>query len=311
MDNPPMPLTTMRKATSSRFASGAAALGIFLAALLGGCQKHIEVPPITAQPTGVYHPGMIVWADLVTPDVQKAKTFYGHLFGWEFQGEEGKDAPFTLITQGGVPIGGIVYSGKMDPTRTEARWLSYISVGDVDAGAEAARLAGGKVFVEPFDLPQRGRLAVILDPQGVPVGLLKASHGDPPYERVTPFRWMWHELWTSDTASAASFYAKIVGYTKATASLSLQQGSYTVFMSDGRAQAGMGQLPRKDMEALWLPYINVEDPQGIAAKVLTLGGAVVIAPDSARRQGTVAIIADPTGAMLAIQKWTAQDSLSK
>jgi predicted enzyme related to lactoylglutathione lyase len=284
---------------------------LLLITLIPGCRKPVTVPPITAHPTGTYHAGKIVWADLITSDVESAKEFYGKLFGWQFEGEPGKTAPFTLITQGGEPIGGIVYREEGDASKHEARWLSYISVPDVDAAAAAAKQLGGQVYVAPFDLPQRGRVAVLLDPQKVPIGLLRASGGDPPDEKVTPFRWMWRELWTTDTANALVFYGKLAGYTQESASLSLQSDPYTVLMGDGRARAGMGQLPREGMEPMWLPYINVDDPQAIAAKTLTLGGAVLIAPDSAIRGGSVGLIADPTGGMLAIQRWTAEDTLSK
>jgi predicted enzyme related to lactoylglutathione lyase len=73
--------------------------------------------------------------------------------------------------------------------------------------------------------------------------------------------------------------------------------------SNGTPRAGMGQLATKGREPVWLPYVNVEDPRAIAAKTLTLGGTVLIAPDSARRNGTVAVIADPTGGILAVQQW--------
>jgi predicted enzyme related to lactoylglutathione lyase len=74
---------------------------------------------------------------------------------------------------------------------------------------------------------------------------------------------------------------------------------------DGTPRAGMGQLATAGREPLWLPYVNVEDPQAIATTTLTLGGTVLIAPDSSRRNGTVAVIADPTGGILAVQQWNA------
>ena len=280
-------------------------------ALISGCRKQVAVPPITAQATGTYHPGKFVWADLITSDVESAKKFYGPLFGWEFEGDHGTTAPFTLIKQGGTPIGGIVYREGKDPSQREARWLSYISVPDVDAAASTAQQNGGEVYIAPFDLPQRGRVAVVLDPQKVPLGLLKASGGDPADEKVTRFRWMWRELWTTDTASAMLFYGKLAGYTTESARASVQREPYTVLMSEGRGRAGMGQITQEGREPIWLPYVNVDDPYATAAKTVTLGGAVLIAPDSTIRNGTVGIIADPTGGILAIQKWTSQDTLSK
>jgi len=280
-------------------------------ALVSGCQKPVVVPPITPTPTGKQLTGKFVWMDLVTGDVKAARDFYGKLFGWQFEGEESKSTPFTLVKQGGTPIAGIVYYEKMDPAQQQARWLSYLSVPDVDRASDIVRQSGGEIFVEPRDLPQRGRIAVVLDPQKVPFGLLKATGGDPTEEKVTPFRWMWHELWTTDTTGAFLFYQKIFGYIKESMVLSVQRGTYTILKTGDTPQAGMAQIIQEGVKPIWLPYVNVEDPAAIAVRTLTLGGKVLIAPSDSIRNGTVAIVADPTGGIVAIQKWTPQDKLGK
>ena len=279
--------------------------------LFPGCRTQVVVPPITAQPTGIYDAGRFVWADLVTSDVQAARQFYGSLFGWEFEGDPGTKTPFTLISQAGTPIGGIVFSPNLRAEKQEARWLSYISVVDVDSAAARVRRGGGSVYVEPFDVPNRGRMAVVLDPQSVPLGLLRSQTGDPPDDTVKPYRWMWRELWTSDTAGALPFYTAVAGYARATVDLSIQSEPYTVLTGGGKPRAGMGQITREGVEPLWLPYVNVEDPLAIAETTLRLGGAVLIAPNSTRRKNTVAVIADPTGGILAVQQWTAADRMEE
>lgn len=51
-------------------------------------------------------------------------------------------------------------------------WQSYISVDDVDATVEKAKELGGQTHLEPMDIPDVGRIAVISDPvQGV-VGVM-------------------------------------------------------------------------------------------------------------------------------------------
>jgi hypothetical protein len=52
-----------------------------------------------------------------------------------------------------------------------------------------------------------------------------------------------------------------------------------------------------------LAYVRVADPAATAARAAQLGGRVLIAPRSDLRNGTLALIADPTGAVLALQKW--------
>ncbi|MEJ2538187.1 MAG: hypothetical protein P8048_14245 [Calditrichia bacterium] len=75
-------------------------------------QKKIVVPPITNTPTAEYHVGKFVWMDLLTDKVLEVKKFYGELLGWEFEGEDKADAPYTLIKFKDQPIGGIVYADR-------------------------------------------------------------------------------------------------------------------------------------------------------------------------------------------------------
>ena len=53
----------------------------------------------------------------------------------------------------------------------------------------------------------------------------------------------------------------------------------------------------------WLPYVFVEDPAGLAARVPALGGRVLLPADPARRNGSLVVIADPGGAPLALQRY--------
>jgi predicted enzyme related to lactoylglutathione lyase len=57
------------------------------------------------------------------------------------------------------------------------------------------------------------------------------------------------------------------------------------------------------VEPNWLPYVRVEDPAAMAARVASLGGRVLIPPSSGIRGGTLAVILDPTGGAMALQKW--------
>jgi predicted enzyme related to lactoylglutathione lyase len=42
----------------------------------------------------------------------------------------------------------------------------YFAVDDADATASKAAEGGGRVMVQPFDIPSVGRSAVLADPQG-------------------------------------------------------------------------------------------------------------------------------------------------
>jgi hypothetical protein len=79
---------------------------------------------------------------------------------------------------------------------------------------------------------------------------------------------------------------------------------YTVFTRDGEPRAGLLANPYPgEVTPLWLPYVRVASPAAVVAKVEGLGGQVLLKPGPQHREGTVAIIADPTGAEVAVQKW--------
>jgi predicted enzyme related to lactoylglutathione lyase len=67
----------------------------------------------------------------------------------------------------------------------------------------------------------------------------------------------------------------------------------------------MFQIPADvgEVRPNWLPYVRVDDPSALARKAQALGGRVLLEPSPERRHGTLAIVADPSGAALALQKW--------
>jgi predicted enzyme related to lactoylglutathione lyase len=71
----------------------------------------------------------------------------------------------------------------------------------------------------------------------------------------------------------------------------------------GRERAGLLRNPIAVDRPVWLPFVRVADPAATAARAAQLGGKVLLAPRGDVRDGTMALIADPAGAMLALQKW--------
>ena len=80
-----------------------------------------------------YAPGTFCWADLGTPDAAAAKRFYTALFGWIAEDRPmGPDACYTMLTVGGRSVAAL-YQQEPAAGGTPAQWLSYISVGSVEA----------------------------------------------------------------------------------------------------------------------------------------------------------------------------------
>jgi len=213
------------------------------------------------------------------------------------------DDVYTLILNRGQAIGGIIDLDAAEKIDGE-QWVSYLSVADVDAAAAVAKKRGGKVLREPIDFEERGRVAVVTDPQGALVVLVRSTSGDPADSEPQQNAWLWTELFTDDVNAAAEFYSELAGYDVDDMDTGVRV-PYYVFQTQDENRAGMLAIPEQweGVTPNWLPYIRVEDAAAVAAKVEALGGKVLLAPSPDVRSGTAAIIMDPTGGVLAIQKW--------
>lgn len=149
------------------------------------------------EPTGwhgaqrVNEPGTWNFNDLNTHDTERAKSFYGAVFGWE---ANTVDFGFEVSTmwrvpgygdflekinpgtrerhdQPGVPDGFSDAVGWMQqlvadtPTGSTPHWSVTFAVADTDAVTDRATSLGGDVVVPPFDAGE-SRIAVLRDPQG-------------------------------------------------------------------------------------------------------------------------------------------------
>ena len=52
------------------------------------------------------------------------------------------------------------------PPHVPSYWMPYFQVSDVDASTNSAKGLGGKAMVGPQDIPNTGRFAILVDPQG-------------------------------------------------------------------------------------------------------------------------------------------------
>ena len=114
-------------------------------------------------------PGQFSWNELITSDVESAKSFYSKLLGWEPVPMPG-GMPYTLFKKNGSEVGGMMAMPGVPP-----HWLSYVTVENADATAARAAELGGTICKAPFDIPEVGRIAIVVDPQGAAIGLFQPS----------------------------------------------------------------------------------------------------------------------------------------
>lgn len=116
----------------------------------------------------VGEPGAASWVELYTNDTKRAGSFYSQLFGWRLKESPG----YTEFHIGERGVGGMM---AIDPSwgRVPPHWIVYFQVADVDANAAKVRSLGGQLRVEPRDIPEVGRFAIPLDPQGAEFAVIR------------------------------------------------------------------------------------------------------------------------------------------
>ena len=112
-----------------------------------------------------YIPGVPCWVDTNQPDPRPGLPFYGGLFGWEFEDVMPEGPPGSYF-MGRIRGGTLPRSVGAHGRAAEPTWNTYIWVDDVDETVAKVREAGGAVVVEPFDVMDAGRMAVVTDPEG-------------------------------------------------------------------------------------------------------------------------------------------------
>jgi predicted enzyme related to lactoylglutathione lyase len=282
-------------------------LGIAYAA--GATAASIVLPPLV-QPAGTeHHVGKIIWADLVTPDLDASKRFYGGLFGWHFTDAVSGSNAYTVAYVDDRPVAGFVLRATPAGGRRQPVWLTFIAVADVDAARRTALDHGARVLFEPRTYSNRGRQAVLTDPEGATFAVLASSSGDPADVLAEPGEWIWSSLQVGDPATDARFYQALFGYD--VFDVPSEDGLlHVILSSDDFARASVNAFPDASpgRHPHWLDFVRVLDAASVASKAVALGGRVLVEPRPDRHGGNVAVIADPNGAPVGIMEWSQTDS---
>ena len=114
------------------------------------------------------------WADLSTPDVERAGKFYSQLFGWKLEKSEKDSSGYLHVKNGEEFIGGIPPAQHRDP-KAPPCWLIYFQTSDCDASVHKAKQSGAKVYFGPHSMEGVGRWAVLADPQGAVFSVFQSA----------------------------------------------------------------------------------------------------------------------------------------
>src|SRR6202171_6164417 len=114
-----------------------------------------------------------VHVELVTTDINQAKSFYGSLLDWKLE-----DVPmdsgmtYTLINVGEGTGGGMM---KHPMPGAPSMWLPYVEVDDIVASTAKAKSLGATVVRDVMEVMGEGSLSIIIDPTGATLGLWQSK----------------------------------------------------------------------------------------------------------------------------------------
>jgi predicted enzyme related to lactoylglutathione lyase len=111
----------------------------------------------------------------------------------------------------------------------------------------------------------------------------------------------WADLETSDPSAAKGFYGELFGWSFKDEPMT-EGGVYSMAQVRGKSVAALAKMePERAKQGIlphWNTYISVTDVEATTKKVAPAGGKVLEAPFDAMGEGRMAIVQDPTGAIL-------------
>jgi hypothetical protein len=110
----------------------------------------------------------------------------------------------------------------------------------------------------------------------------------------------WIDLGTPDQDQAGEFYGGLFGWEIQEDENKEATAGYRTAHLNGRAVGGVMRLMQEGQPPAWLTYIATDDAHATVAKAREAGGVVHVEPMAVLDYGTMAVLADPTGAAFGI-----------
>ncbi|HEY4024730.1 MAG TPA: VOC family protein [Pseudonocardiaceae bacterium] len=118
--------------------------------------------------------GTVIWFEIWVRDAERAKAFYGALFGWSFAPFDGYDPDnYWLIDAGeDAAVNGAVVREPDSAARPSRGTVIYVHVPELDRAVAKVVELGGRVTVPARRITEAGgSFAMVTDFEGNEVGL--------------------------------------------------------------------------------------------------------------------------------------------
>ena len=242
--------------------------------------------------------GRFSWYELLTTDMEAARTFYADVVGWGTQDASAPGNAYTFFRIGQAPVSGMMNLPEEVGARRVAvlDWVCHRRRRGRHRRACAATRWLGSSSTDRCSRRQpcgcRHRSANDDDRSGQMVdaargaGLCRGQNG----------RVGWHELLAVDGGKALPFYSALFGWQNGGAETSAGR-DYQFVSVGGQTFGGMFTKPPMVKLPFWLFYFGVGDIDAAAERVRVGGGKILEGPGDTPG-GWIARCEDPQGAML-------------
>jgi len=238
--------------------------------------------------------GAPCWIDLYSCDTAKAADFYGELFGWTKHDPGAEYGGYFIFQKDGKAVAGCM-ANPGDQGAPDS-WTVYLTSDDADRTVAAAKTSGAPVYVEPMDVTQNGRMAMVADPGQAAIGIWEPRDVTGFEVRNEPGTAAWFELHTRAYDKSVAFYRDVFGWNPHTMS-DEPEFRYTTLGEGEAALAGImdsSDFLAEGEQAAWTVYFRVEDADATLEQVAALGGTIEWAAKDTP-YGRLAAATDPTG----------------
>jgi predicted enzyme related to lactoylglutathione lyase len=252
-------------------------------------------------PTFTKHaPGSFCWMELGTTDQNAAKKFYSDLLGWTVADMPMGPGEFYTIFKLNGHDAAAAYTLRKEQAGAPPHWMLYIASDDVDASTRRASELGAKVFAQPFDVFDIGRMAVLADPTGAMFSIWQAKKHIGVGIKDEDGAFCWADLSTPDVERVRDFYSKLFGWELVAGEK--DPSGYLHIKNGEQFIGGVPPASHRDPNAPphWLLYFATSNCDNSVNKAKQNGAKVFYGPVSMENVGRFAVLADPQGAVFSV-----------
>lgn len=247
-------------------------------------------------------PGSFCWMELGTSDQNAAKKFYMNLFGWTVEDAPMGPGEFYSMFKLNDNVAAAAYTLRQDQQAhgVPPHWMIYIATDSADDSSRRAAELGATILMQPFDVMDAGRMAVVQDPTGAHFCLWESKKTSGVTAKSTDGAFCWADLNTRDIPRATEFYSKLFGWT-----LEKGENDNSDYLHIKNGDEYIGGIPSAEQQdpnvpPSWLLYFETSNCDASVEKAKQNGAKVFFGPVSMENVGRFAVLSDPQGAVFSL-----------